>query len=273
VAEVARQAVANGADLLGVAGGDGTQALVAGVAAEHGLPFVVISAGTRNHFALDLGLNREDPAACLSALADGVELRIDLGLINGQTFVNNASFGAYAEIVQSPAYRGDKVGTTLDLLPDVLQGHRGARLAAQVDGTQFEAPQALLVANNPYGTDDIAGLGRRARLDGGKLGVVGVMVRTAGDAVELLRGRRAVGVRVLTTKEIEIAADAAQIPVGVDGEALTMSTPVTCTVWPGALRLWVPRDRPGVPEPAPPMNWSRLWRLAAGHREPAEVTR
>jgi diacylglycerol kinase family enzyme len=273
VAEVARQAVANGADLLGVAGGDGTQALVAGVAAEHGLPFVVISAGTRNHFALDLGLNREDPAACLSALADGVELRIDLGLINGQTFVNNASFGAYAEIVQSPAYRGDKVGTTLDLLPDVLQGHRGARLAAQVDGTQFEAPQALLVANNPYGTDDIAGLGRRARLDGGELGVVGVMVRTAGDAVELLRGRRAVGVRVLTTKEIEITADAAQIPVGVDGEALTMSTPVTCTVWPGALRLWVPRDRPGIPEPAPPMNWSRLWRLAAGHREPAEVTR
>src|SRR6201997_54026 len=69
VAEVARQAVANGADLLGVAGGDGTQALVAGVAAEHGLPFVVISAGTRNHFALDLGLNREDPTACLGSLA------------------------------------------------------------------------------------------------------------------------------------------------------------------------------------------------------------
>jgi diacylglycerol kinase family enzyme len=273
VAAVARQAVANGADLLGVAGGDGTQALVAGVAAEHGLPFVVISAGTRNHFALDLGLNREDPAACLGALADGVELRVDLGLINGQPFVNNASFGAYAEIVQSPAYRGDKVGTTLDLLPDVLQGHRGARLAAQVDGTQIDAPQALLVANNPYGTDDIAGLGRRARLDGGVLGVVGVvMVRTAAHAVDLLRGSRAVGLTVLTTTTIEVTADAAQIPVGVDGEALTMSTPVTCTIWPGALRLWVPRDRPGVPAPGPAMNWARLRRLAAGLREPTEVT-
>jgi len=150
VTAVARQAVANGADLLGVAGGDGTQSLVAGIAAEHGLPFVVISAGTRNHFALDLGLNREDPAACLGALADGVELRVDLGLINGQPFVNNASFGAYAEIVQTPAYRGDKVGTTLEVLPDLLQGQRGARLAAQVDGTRIEAPQALLVANNPY---------------------------------------------------------------------------------------------------------------------------
>src|ERR1700746_1149979 len=113
VAEVARRAVAGGADLLGVAGGDGTQALVAGIAAEHGLPFVVISAGTRNHFALDLGLDRDDPAAGLDALTDGEELEVDLEMINGQIFVNNASFGAYAEIVESPAYRDDKRNTTL----------------------------------------------------------------------------------------------------------------------------------------------------------------
>ena len=136
VAQVAREAVARGADLLGVAGGDGTQALVAGVAAEHGLPFVVITAGTRNHFALDLGLDREDPSACLGALSDGVELRVDLGMINGQVFVNNASFGAYAEVVETPAYRGDKLKTTLDLLPDLLQGHRGARLSARADGAR-----------------------------------------------------------------------------------------------------------------------------------------
>jgi diacylglycerol kinase family enzyme len=271
VAEVARRAVADGADLLGVAGGDGTQALVAGIAAEHGLPFVVISAGTRNHFALDLGLDREDPARCLGALADGVELRVDLGVINGQTFVNNASFGAYAEIVETPAYRGDKMGTTLNLLPDLLQGHRGAQLAAQVDGTRIETPQALLVANNPYGTGDLAGLSRRARLDSGILGVVGVTVSNAAQAVDLLRGIRAAGVSVLTTKQIEITADTAQIPVGVDGESILMSTPVTCTVSPGALRVWVPRDRPGIPAPKPPVNWARLRRLAGGRREPAEV--
>jgi hypothetical protein len=69
------------------------------IAAEHGIPFVVTSAGTRNHFALDLGPDREDPSAGLGALSDGVELRVDLGLIDGQTFVNNASFGAYAEVV------------------------------------------------------------------------------------------------------------------------------------------------------------------------------
>jgi len=271
VAEVARHAVAGGADLLGVAGGDGTQALVAGIAAEHGLPFVVISAGTRNHFALDLGLDREDPAASLGALTDGVELRVDLGKINGQTFVNNASFGAYAEIVETPAYRDDKRNTTLNTLPDLLQGQRGAHLRVRANGTRIDAPQALLVSNNPYGTGDIAGLGRRARLDGGVLGVVGVTVRTAGQAVDLLRGSRADGVSVLATKEIEVTADAPQIPVGVDGESILMSTPVTCTVSPGALRVWVPRVRPGVPAPKPPVNWARLRHLAGGRPAPAEV--
>jgi diacylglycerol kinase family enzyme len=264
VAAVARDAVARGADLLGAAGGDGTQALVAEVAAEHGIPFVVITAGTRNHFALDLGLDREDPAASLEALSDGVELHVDLGVIGGQTFVNNASFGAYAEVVQTPEYRGDKMGTTLELLPDLLQGHEGARLTAQADGTRIEAPQALLVANNPYGMGDVAGLGRRARLDGGILGVVGVNVDSAHQAVGLLRGARATGLKVLTTREIEITADAPQIPVGIDGEAVRLPTPVRCTIRPGALRVWVPRRRPGVPRPKPEMSWTRLRQLAFG---------
>ncbi|CAM5646037.1 diacylglycerol/lipid kinase family protein [Streptomyces canarius] len=97
----------DGADLLGVAGGDGTQALVAEVAAESGLPFLVIPAGTRNHFAMDLGLDREDPSAALEALTDGVELDVDLGYAGQRVFVNNVSFGAYAALAQDPAYRED----------------------------------------------------------------------------------------------------------------------------------------------------------------------
>jgi len=270
VAQVAREAVDQGADLLGVAGGDGTQALVAGIAAEHGLPFVVISAGTRNHFALDLGLDREDPSACLNALSDGVELRVDLGVINGQTFVNNASFGAYAEIVETPAYRGDKLNTTLNTLPDLLQGHRGAHLRARAGGTEIDGPQALLVSNNPYGTGDIAGLGRRVRLDRGILGVVAVTVSSAAQAIGLLRGSHATGLTVLTAEKIEITADTPQIPVGVDGESVLMSTPVTCTVSPGALRVWVPHDRPGVPAPKARMDWARLRHLA-GFSPPAPI--
>ena len=169
VAAVAREAVARGADLLGVAGGDGTQALVAGVAAEHDVPFLVISAGTRNHFALDLGLDREDPSTCLAALTDdAVELRVDLGVIGGRTFVNNASFGAYAAVVQSPAYRDDKTGTTLDDAARPAHRARGARLWRTPTASTLDGPQAVLVSDNPYGTGDLAGLGRRARLDTGR---------------------------------------------------------------------------------------------------------
>jgi hypothetical protein len=135
-----------GADLLGVAGGDGTQALVAGIAAEHDVPFLCISAGTRDHFAMDLGLDCDDPSTCLDALSDGVEERIDLGLIGDRTFVNNASFGAYAEIVRRPEYRDDKLGTTLEMLPDLLNsdkstnGHHSYAPGAEVDLTDAGRP-------------------------------------------------------------------------------------------------------------------------------------
>src|SRR5512133_336469 len=262
VGELARQAVADGADLLGVAGGDGTQALVAGIAAEHNLPLLVISAGTRNHFALDLGLDREDPSRCLDALKDGVELQVDLGVIGDRPFVNNASFGAYAAIVQSPAYRDDKRRTTTEMLPDLLVGHSGSRLVARAGNVTIEGPQAVLVSNNVYGTDDIAGLGRRTRLDRGTLGMLAVTVNSAVQAAGLLRGRNSRGLTRLAGREVVIDADTSQIPVGVDGEALVLDTPVRCTVRPAALRVRVPRDRPGVPDPKPIMDWKRLRQMA-----------
>ena len=269
VADLARKAVAAGSDLLGVAGGDGTQALVAGVAAEHGIPLMVIPAGTRNHFALDLGLDRADPAASLGALSDGVELRVDLGAIGDQPFVNNASFGAYAEVVQTPGYRDDKLGTTLDTLPELLQGQGGARLSGVADDVTIDGPQAILVSCNPYETGDIAGLGRRARLDRGVLGVVAVTVGSVQQAVGLLRGRHADGLRVLSARTVVVTASSARIPVGVDGEAVSLPVPVRCAIRPGALRVRVPRDRPGVPPPKPAISWSRLRRLASWRRQPS----
>jgi diacylglycerol kinase family enzyme len=251
-----------------VAGRDGTQALVAGIAAEHDLPFLVISAGTRNHFALDLGLDREDPAACLDGLTDGEELRVDLGIIGDRTFVNNASFGAYAEVVQSPAYRDDKHGTTLQMLPDLLKGHHGAHLSAEAAGTRIEGPQALLVSNDPYGMGDVAGLGRRARLDAGTLGVVAVQVDSARQAAGLLRHGHGHGLTVFTAEQATVDADTPEIPVGIDGETVMLPTPVRCTIQPRALRVVVPKERPGVPAPEPPLEWPRLRQLASFRAQP-----
>jgi diacylglycerol kinase family enzyme len=285
VAELARGAIADGADLLAVAGGDGTQALVAAVAADHDLPFLVIPAGTRNHFALDLGLDRANPAAGLDALSDGLEIRVDLGTAGGHPFVNNASFGAYAEVVQSPDYRADKVRTTLDMLPDLLVRSGGPRLRAAVDeaavaGTAGAAtrdeftvgviddPQAVLVSNNRYGVGDLGGLGRRVRLDEGVLGVVSLTARNTVEAAALLRREHARGLVVGAYREVVVTSDEPRIPVAIDGEAQVLPTPVRCAIRPLALRVRVPRDRPGLALPRPPMSWRRLRVMALrGRRE------
>ncbi|MFF3846648.1 diacylglycerol/lipid kinase family protein [Streptomyces sp. NPDC002328] len=268
-ATVARQAVADGADLLGVAGGDGTQALVAAVAAEHGIPFLVIAAGTRNHFAMDLGLDRTDPVRSLDALTDGVELRVDLGEVSGRAFVNTVSFGAYAEIVQSPEYRDSKAATALEHLPELLAGDGGATLDVRADDARVHAPQALLVSNNAYARADPLGGGRRPRLDAGLLGVIGVRVDSAAQAAELaLLGERASGITSLTSLRVVVEADRDTIPVAIDGEAVELPTPVVCSVRAGVLRVRVPRHRPGAAYAPPTVDWRRIVRLALGHPDP-----
>ena len=267
VAALVRDAVARGADLLGVAGGDGTQALVAGIAAEHDIPLLVISAGTRNHFALDLGLNRDDPSTCLDALTDGEEVRVDLGMIADRPFVNNASFGAYAEIVQSPEYRDNKGRTMLEMLPDLLSANSGATLTVRAAGTTLAGEQAVLVSNNPYGAGKLRDMGRRARIDQGQLGVITGHVGSAAEAVGVLRREgHAPVVQLPGGSEVVIDSDSGTptIPVGIDGEAVTVDTPVVCTIRPRALRVRLPRIRPGVPELRAKLDWKTLWRLAFG---------
>ncbi|MEV7977623.1 diacylglycerol kinase family protein [Streptomyces sp. NPDC086519] len=246
LATVARRAVDDGADLLGVAGGDGTQALVAEVAAESGLPFVVIPAGTRNHFAMDLGLDREDPSAALEALTDGVELRVDLGYAGERVFVNNVSFGAYAALVRDPAYRDDKLGTAVRILPEFLARHEGPELVVRAGPLTVHGPDAVLVSNNPYQLDDPAGLGRRAHLDSGLLGVLAARAETPAETVTRLRSGRPNGLtRLATPDDVVVYADVPVLPAGLDGEAVSLPTPVRCRISPRALRVWVPRHRPG----------------------------
>lgn len=272
VAAIVRDAVDRGADLLGVAGGDGTQALVAGICAEHDLPLLVISAGTRNHFALDLGLDRDDPSTCLAALTDGEEVRVDLGLIGDRPFVNNASFGAYAEIVQSPEYRDNKNKTILSMLPDLLDPTQGSRLTVRTGARTLTDQQAILISNNPYGSGRLRDLGRRERIDQGVLGIVAGHIASAGEAAALLRRAE---FRTVTTLvgdgDVVVDVDRsgeppakAEIPVGVDGEALMVPAPVRCSVRPRALRVRLPRERPGVPFMPDPIDFRRLATLALG---------
>ncbi|MFF8396928.1 diacylglycerol/lipid kinase family protein [Streptomyces sp. NPDC016172] len=238
VAQLARQAVSEGADLLGMAGGDGTQALVAEVAARCRLPFVVIlPAGTRNHFALDLDLDRDDPAAALDALTDGVEVRVDLGFAADRDFVNNASFGTYAAVVSDPAYRDDKVRTALQTLPGFLTGLDATRLRVRSAGGHVEGLQALLVSNNPYRRAvDSPHPGRRERLDSGRLGVLGVHVENTARAARMVRGARSPNLTRFTAEEVVVEADTDTVPAGIDGPVSTGSTSCRRHRWPAASR-------------------------------------
>jgi hypothetical protein len=141
-------------------------------------------------------------------------------------------------------------------------------LSARVGDVTVSEPQALLVSNNPYETGDIAGLGKRARLDTGALGVVAVDVESARQAVALLNRRSDHGLTVLTAHEVIVDSDEPEMPVGIDGETVLMRTPVRCAVRPGALKVLVPRDRPGVRAPRPALDWSRLWQLASFRSDP-----
>ena len=246
---LAEDAISRGRDVLGMAGGDGSQALVASVASRHGVPLVVIPAGTRNHLALDLGLDRDDVVGALDAFQDGLDRVIDLAEVNGRVFVNNASLGFYAEIVQSSEYRDAKVHTAAAMLPDLL-GPEATPLDLRFtlpSGEEAATANLVLVSNNPYQLDYLLGAGTRQRLDGGALGIVSVLVRGAGDAEKLAALQAAgqvgrfSGWNEWTATEFELRSGA-PVDVGIDGEGLTMDPPLRFVTRPGALTVRVPRS-------------------------------
>jgi diacylglycerol kinase family enzyme len=239
--QLVRDAVAAGADGLAAAGGDGTQAIVATAAAEHGLPYACIPAGTRNHFALDLGVDRDDVVGALDAFVDGGEHIVDLGEVNGRVFVNNVSMGLYAEAVQSEGYRDAKIRTLLDTAPTVL-GPAGSELDlrwSSPDGVAHASAATILVSNNPYRLGRAVGSGTRPRIDTGQLGVAVVPARgeegTAGPSSLL---------RQWSTQAFQI--DSAQpVPLGIDGEAVVLDPPVRFRIRPRALRVRIAPQHPG----------------------------
>ena len=274
--ELAEDAVAGGADVIGMAGGDGSQALVASVASRHGIPHVVIPAGTRNHFALDLGLDRDDVVGALDAYGDGVERTIDLAEVNDRVFVNNASMGVYAKVVQSPEYRGAKVRTAAAMLPTIIgPGATPMDLRFTVpSGEELPTSQLILVSNNPYDLQDLRSAGTRARIDGGTLGIVAVQVRSGGDAEKLVAlesvglAQRFPGWHQWTATEFEVRS-AEPVDIGVDGEALTLQPPLRFRIRPGALTVRLPRGAGLSPAArtvrvASHATFTALWHIAVG---------
>ena len=250
-------AIERGADALAMAGGDGSQAIVAGIAAERGLPYACIPAGNRNHFALDLGVDREDVVGALDAFVDGGERRVDLAEVNGRTFVNNVSLGLYGEAVKRSSYRDAKLRTLLDAVPDVI-GPDGTSLGLRFvgpDGREHLSGPAILVSNNRYRLGKPIGSGTRPRIDDGLLGIAVVRERAEARRHGLLEQWSAPAFTV----ESE-----GPVVAGIDGEAAELEAPVTFRIRPGALRVRIARAHPGASPSAaePDTAWEAVRALA-----------
>lgn len=252
--QLARDAVSRGADVLGMAGGDGSQAAVAAIAAEHDVAFVCVPVGTRMNFARDLGLDIDDPVGSLDAFGEGVERRIDLGRVNDRVFVNNVSLGVYGTIVQSPDYSDAKLKTAAEMLPDLLgEGAPPTLTFTGPDGAEHSGAQLIQVSNNPYELESFATLASRPRLDTGTLGLVAVRVNSPQEALEFVAlemARKVCSFRGLLewqNETFEVRSDES-IDIAVDGEAVTVPSPIRFESLPGALRVRMPRQAASLPQ-------------------------
>jgi diacylglycerol kinase family enzyme len=217
-AEVARS---SSAQVLGIAGGDGSLAPVAEVALERDTAFVCVPFGTRNHFARDLGLERDDPVAALQAFG-GTERRIDVGRADGRLFLNNVSLGLYALLVhRRERHRRRREALARLRAWAILLTHREP-LGITVDGEATET-RVLVIANNAYALD-FPSLGARDRLDEGLLHLY------------LPGTDRAAG-------RFVVDAASGRLEAAVDGEPNVLRTPIEFRIEPGALRVLVPHGR------------------------------
>ena len=223
--ELARRA---DADALGMAGGDGSLGAVADVAIERDLPFVAVPFGTRNHFARDLGLDRDDPLAALAAF-EGVERRVDTGLAGERRFLNNVSLGLYARLVHRREHhrRRREALARLRALGILLRHPHPLRFT--VDGEPVTA-RILLVANNAYRLASLSP-GEREELDTGQLHLYTSSGPFRNGSWEERCAARFV-----------VDAGRQRLRAAVDGEPELLETPVEFRIEPRSLRVLVPGE-------------------------------
>jgi diacylglycerol kinase family enzyme len=205
-----------------------------------------------------------------------MERRIDLGLVGERVFVNNATMGLYAKIVQSPAYRDRKAGTALELMPGMLGPHAAPfdlRFTGP-DGTAHESVHLIMVSNNRYELGHAEGFGSRRRIDTGTLGIVAAQLQSPSETARFARmqaagsTRRPRGWMEWTGTSFEVRSGQ-PVEIGIDGEAMLLDPPIRFRILPAALRVRIPPHAPGYSPAAavPTPGWATLtavWQTATG---------
>ena len=250
---VVDQAVQGGGDALVACGGDGTVNAVAAAALEAGKPLGVIPLGTLNNFSKDLGIP-QDLAEAIKVVAEARTRCIDVAEVNGQIFINNSSIGLYPRIVhdrekQQRLGRGKWFAAFWAALK-VLRFSHFLNVRLICDGVEYRGKTPFVfVGNNDYDMD-LYNVGRRERLDEGKLsvyflrrggrwGVIVMLLKTM-----IGRVKQWDDFEQLQTDELTIVSRKKALPVAFDGEVAAMETPLNYKVLPHSLEAIVPAESP-----------------------------
>ena len=234
-----------------MAGGDGSLAAVVEVALERDLPFVTVPFGTRNHFARDLGLDRDDPLGSLAAF-HGEERRVDVALVNASPFLNNVSLGVYASFVHDPARKTrNRFMAFLRMVPAALgRSRRPLGLSFEIEGRRYDyLALVVLVANNDYRMISMADLGERSGLEEGQLhayvieavdrrALLAMLARAVAGKVE-----KAEGWVEWSSTRFRIETSRRRLHAATDGDPVLLEPPLEFEIRPRGLRVLVPPAR------------------------------
>ena len=243
----ARQAAGRG-DVLVAVGGDGTVSTVAAVAVETQSTLGVVPSGTLNHFAKDLGLSQELESAIATIVAGHTRL-VDVGEVNGRTFINNSSVGLYPRMVwerDAEQRRGHRKWTAFAIaMARTWRNYRTIVARIAVDKDRQEAivrTPFIFVGNNQYTVEGFE-LGGRASLDGGRLSIFvapecgrfEILALPVRALLNRLGPQTPLAVFEAESLSVEVARH--RLSVALDGEIVTMRAPLMYRVRPRALRV------------------------------------
>jgi undecaprenyl-diphosphatase len=240
-------AARDGAAFIGVAGGDGSLRGAAGVLVGGSLPLLPVPAGTRNHFAHQLGIVDFEAAGRATS---GTAVVVDVGSVNGHYFINNSAVGLYPEMVErrEALQRKGRSKRFAQLVATWTQVRHGHRFDVIMDGTPYRA-WLLFVGNGRYG-DDIFELTERHSIVDGVLDVRLVradrpLARTR-VAIGLVLGRlhrSPLLVRRLCTQVTFDLGDR-EVDVALDGEVARLRSPLHYRSEPAGLPVLLPPHEP-----------------------------
>ncbi|KZE35085.1 hypothetical protein AVW16_04675 [Crenobacter luteus] len=239
------------------AGGDGTVNTVAAALLDSGVPLGVIPLGTFNYFARQHGIPL-DAAGAARALVDGRARPVQLGLVNGRPYLNNASFGLYSTLIEARERHKGRLGRSravafLSGLYTLLREHRSLRVEMVVDGASRRCRTAMVFfGNNPLQLADL-NLPEAECVADGRLAAMVMRPLTRWDRVKLLT-RGALGrladdenLQHFCARTVEVRGHAGRVKVAIDGEVLRLAMPLRFSVRRDALTLLAPPDGGGAP--------------------------